>query len=123
MKNKSIETYNRKLTETSMLKQQLENQIALLKEQIHSARMNDEHYANRAQSIERELSEREEQLGTLISDQTRLQAELDSGRKAETLEKENLNKLQIRIASLRMIFGKFSETVHPQKLRSRSSIL
>lgn len=46
----SIETYNRKLTETSMLKQQLENQIALLKEQIHSARMNDEHYANRAQS-------------------------------------------------------------------------
>lgn len=62
--------------------------------------MNDEHYANRAQSIERELSEREEQLGTLISDQTRLQAELDSGRKAETLEKENLNKLQIRIASL-----------------------
>lgn len=52
------------------------------------------------QSIERELSEREEQLGTLISDQTRLQAELDSGRKAETLEKENLNKLQIRIASL-----------------------
>ena len=44
----SIETYNRKLTETSMLKQQLENQIALLKEQIHSARMNDEHYANRA---------------------------------------------------------------------------
>ena len=96
----SIETYNRKLTETSMLKQQLENQIALLKEQIHSARMNDEHYANRAQSIERELSEREEQLGTLISDQTRLQAELDSGRKAETLEKENLNKLQIRIASL-----------------------
>ena len=96
----SIQTYNRKLTETSMLKQQLENQIALLKEQIHSARMNDEHYANRAQSIERELSEREEQLGTLISDQTRLQAELDSGRKAETLEKENLNKLQIRIASL-----------------------
>ena len=96
----SIETYNRKLTETSMLKQQLENQIALLKEQIHSARMNDEHYANRAQSIERELSEREEQLGTLISDQTRLQAELDSGRKAEALEKENLNKLQIRIASL-----------------------
>lgn len=44
----SIETYNRKLTETSILKQQLENQIALLKEQIHSARMNDEHYANRA---------------------------------------------------------------------------
>ncbi len=126
----SIETYNRKLTETSMLKQQLENQIALLKEQIHSARMNDEHYANRAQSIERELSEREEQLGTLISDQTRLQAELDSGRKAETLEKENLNKLQSVLQVLvlilkrtRMIFGKFSETVHPQKLRSRSSIL
>ena len=86
--------------------------------------MNDEHYANRAQSIERELSEREEQLGTLISDQTRLQAELDSGRKAETLEKENLNKLQIRIASLSSDIEKNqNETVHPQKLRFRSSIL
>ena len=33
-----------------MLKQQLENQIDVLKEQIHTVRrMNDEHYANRAQ--------------------------------------------------------------------------
>ena len=88
----SIETYNRKLTETSMLKQQLENQIALLKEQIHSARMNDEHYSKRSQTIYMELEERKKQKETLQKEQ--------AGRKAETLEKENLNKLQIRIASL-----------------------
>ena len=88
------------LLRQACLKQQLENQIALLKEQIHSARMNDEHYANRAQSIERELSEREEQLGTLISDQTRLQAELDSGRKAETLEKGESEQASDPYASL-----------------------
>ena len=96
----SIETYNRKLNETSMLKQQLENQIALLKEQIHSVRMNDEHYAKRAQSIEHELSERKEQLETLSADQAKLQAELAEGRKSEAQERENLNKLQVRIASL-----------------------
>ena len=44
----SIEKANRQLNETTILKQQLENQIALLKEQIHSARMNDEHFDQRA---------------------------------------------------------------------------
>ncbi len=47
----SIESENRQLNETSLLKQQLENQIALLKEQIHSAQMNDEHFDQRASAL------------------------------------------------------------------------
>ena len=43
----AIEKAKSQLNETTMLKQQLENQIALLREQIHSAHMNDEHYDQR----------------------------------------------------------------------------
>ena len=46
----------------AMSKQQLENQIDLLQEQIHSAHMNDEHYDQRAKTIETELLDREGQL-------------------------------------------------------------
>ena len=50
-----IEKAKSQLNETTVLKQQLENQIALLREQIHSAHMNDEHYDQRAKTIETEL--------------------------------------------------------------------
>ena len=61
----SIEKANRQLNETTILKQQLENQIALLKEQIHSARMNDEHFDQRAGVIDSEIDVREGQLKEL----------------------------------------------------------
>ena len=64
----SIERAKSQKNETSMLKQQLENQIALLKEQINSARMNDEHYDQRARIIESELDEREENLSKLLEE-------------------------------------------------------
>ena len=56
----SIEKAKSQLNETSLLKQQLENQIELLKEQIHSAHMNDAHYDQRAQTVLAELENREE---------------------------------------------------------------
>ena len=88
--DESIEHSKNQLNETSMLKQQLENQIALLKEQIHSARMNDEHYAQRAQSIEMELSERESQLTELKKEQTVILAE-----HKESRDKEDKAKLTL----------------------------
>ena len=45
--DESIERAKNQLNETTMLKQQLENKIAILKEQIKSAHMNDEHYAQK----------------------------------------------------------------------------
>ena len=50
------------MNETNLLKQQLENQIELLKEQINSARMTDEHFGQRYQTIQSEIRERKEQL-------------------------------------------------------------
>ena len=95
----SIETYNRKLNETSMLKQQLENQIALLKEQIHSARMNDEHYSKRSQTIYMELEERKKQKETLQKEQASIEEKLHTEMAKQREAKETLDFIQSRIAS------------------------
>ena len=50
-----IEKSKTQLNETTLLKQQLEGQINLLKEQIHSVRMSDEHYDQRYQAIQSEM--------------------------------------------------------------------
>ncbi|MEE0421451.1 MAG: chromosome segregation protein SMC [Lachnospiraceae bacterium] len=48
-------------TKNQLLKQQLEGQVNVLREQINTARLNDEHLQNRIQVIERDLAGKEEQ--------------------------------------------------------------
>ena len=54
----AIETARTQMNETGLLKQQLEGQINVLKEQINTARMNDEHYGHRAGVIHTEIESR-----------------------------------------------------------------
>lgn len=98
--DESIEKAKSQLNETTMLKQQLENQIALLQEQIHSAHMNDEHYAQRAFTIEQEMAQRKEQLANLEQEQTSIQGELKERKKLENGAREELIEVQSRIATL-----------------------
>lgn len=49
------------MNETNLLKQQLEGQINVLREQINTARMNDEHYDNRLNTVQSEINMRKEQ--------------------------------------------------------------
>jgi len=96
----SIEHAKGQLNETTLLKQQLENRIALLKEQIHSAHMNDEHYDQRARSIETELFEREKQLEKLEGEQQRIQGELKGRNVEDAKAGDELIAVQTRIATL-----------------------
>ncbi len=96
----SVEHAKGQLSETTMLKQQLENQIALLKEQIHSAHMNDEHFDQRAKTIQSEIFGRERQLAELEKEQRQIRGELGSHRVQETAAKEALIEVQTRIADL-----------------------
>ena len=57
----SIEKAKSQLNETTLLKQQLEGNINVLKEQINTARMNDEHYDNRLSTIRVEIETRQAQ--------------------------------------------------------------
>ena len=96
----SIETYKNKLNETNLLKQQLENQIELLKEQIHSAHLSDEHYEQRALTIENEIKLRREQLEDQLAERETVRQQLSEKMTGETRLKESLIEVQTRIANL-----------------------
>ena len=98
--DESIEKSKSQLNETTMLKQQLENQIALLKEQIHSARMNDEHYDQRVDVIEHEISERQLQLSQFEKEQEDIHSGLKEHKKIENAANAELIEVQTRIATL-----------------------
>ena len=76
------------------------NKIAILKEQIKSAHMNDEHYAQRALTIQSEQEVRKQQLKELNQEQESLQRELGERKALEDAAREELIEVQSRIASL-----------------------
>ncbi len=81
----AIDTARNQLNETNLLKQQLEGQINVLKEQINTARMNDEHYDNRASAIHVEIDTRLEQKSSFEEERKDVQEKLKeaAGRDAE----------------------------------------
>ena len=96
----SLETAKRQLNETTLLKQQLEGQIALLKEQINTARLNDEHFAQRTLVIDTELQTREEQLKNLETEKAELQGQIREKSAEQTQAQDALIRIQTRIAEL-----------------------
>ena len=96
----SIEHYKTKLNETNLLKQQLENEIALLKEQINSAHTADRHFAKRSDAIHEEIKTREESLAQLSAETSELKEQLAMKQKEEAEAKERLIDTQSRIATL-----------------------
>ena len=96
----SLEQAKRQLNETTLLKQQLEGQIQVLKEQINTARMNDEHLAQRSIAIVAELEEREKNLTTLATEKAELQAQIDEKNAEQMKVQEELIRIQTRIAEL-----------------------
>ncbi len=95
-----IEESKSQMNKTNLLKQQLEGQIELLKEQINSAKMNDEHYRQRAENIRNEMETREKQLKELAAKQKTLQDQIDEKHLEENVAKESLEELQIKIAEI-----------------------
>ena len=98
--DEAIEKSNRQLNETTLLKQQLENQIALLKEQINSAKMNDEHYEQRVNTITGELSDRERQLKELQKEKESITKEMDDKQSQEEQLKKELAEIQAQIIEI-----------------------
>ena len=96
----ALETAKRQLNETTLLKQQLEGQIEVLKEQINTARMNDEHLAQRSVAIVAELEEREKSLEVLAGEKAELQTQIADKLTEQTQAQEELLRIQTRIAEL-----------------------
>ena len=96
----SIEGYKNRLNETNLLKQQLENQIALLKEKIHSARMTDEHFEQRSRAISEEIEKRNLQLSELTKEQEEIRGQMKEQSQAENEARRALIEIQTKIATL-----------------------
>ena len=93
-----IEDFKNKLNETNLLKQQHVSRIELLKEQIHSARMSDEHYEQRAKMIEKEMEDRNAALLELETANKEIEAQLLAKKQEEAKAKAQLVDVQTRIA-------------------------
>ncbi|MBC5687662.1 chromosome segregation protein SMC [Mediterraneibacter sp. NSJ-55] len=94
----SIEKAKSQLNETTLLKQQLEGNINVLKEQINTARMNDEHYDNRLSTIRVEIETRQAQKRELCSEKEQAHAKLSDISAKDNEAKQALIEIQTRIA-------------------------
>lgn len=96
----SIEKAKSQLNETTLLKQQLESQIALLNEQIHTVRTNDEHYEKRAQVIWEEVSSREQNKQKFLEEKQAIHGQLEDMAEKDKNADAELTAIQMRIAEL-----------------------
>lgn len=94
----AVETARNQLNETNLLKQQLEGQINVLKEQINTARINDEHYGNRANVIHTEIDTRTEQKDALLSERAEVLEKLRDAQDQDKGAQNALIEVQTRIA-------------------------
>ena len=95
-----IDASKQQLNETTLLKQRLQNQIELLKEQIHSVHLSDEHYKQRETNISEGIRERNQTLETIQAQQKSIQEELESKQKNETKAKQALEEAHTKVETL-----------------------
>lgn len=115
-----IEHAKSQRNETTLLKQQLENQIELLKEQINSVRMNDEHYEKRANDIQAELANRERQKSELEEEKAEIDRHLAVASERQKQAGEELTALQSRIAEMTVEIEKNQNDIR-ELLNNRAS--
>ena len=96
----ALDQANRQLNETKLLKQQLEGQIEVLKEQINTARMNDEHLEQRSKAIYAELEAREKSMAELAKEKEAFEAQMSAQHEKDQAAEAELLQIQTRIAEL-----------------------
>ncbi|HIW20772.1 MAG TPA: chromosome segregation protein SMC, partial [Candidatus Dorea intestinavium] len=115
-----VEEAKNQLNETTLLKQQLESQIELIKEQIKSAKQNDEHFDERKKALDLEISTRETLLSELLLDKADLEEKLAKRKEKETLIEKELTGIRNNVVALSsQIEGSKSEII--KLLNNRAS--
>lgn len=88
-----IEDQKNTLNQGQMVRQQLENQIALIREQIHFASANGEQFQSRMTELEKSVSEHESELEKSRTEAGGLKAELEKAREEEACQEARLKEL------------------------------
>ena len=92
-----IEEMRQMSSQNILTRQQLESQVALLKEQIRAAYVNDEHYQNRIAAITVEQKKRQEEYDEFQTSRNELKANLDQVHKKQEEQSEMADTLQKHI--------------------------
>ncbi|MCR4990632.1 MAG: chromosome segregation protein SMC [Lachnospiraceae bacterium] len=98
--SESIDTEKDELSKTNVMRGNLENQIKLLKEQINSAKSNEEHFLNRRTALESQIKERTTEKDEILKDKKVVDDELSKIEKSRDEAKELLTAVQTRIEEL-----------------------
>ncbi len=88
------------LSETEVLRQKLEGQIGILKEQINSAKSNEEHFHERKASIEAVIKEREEEKKKILEEKKAVDDKAAEAKDRLKKAQDALDAVQKRIEEL-----------------------
>lgn len=106
--DEQTEELRQKSSQNVLDKQQMENEIVVLNEQIRTALVNDEHYQNRISAIESDKEKRNEELSELQKEREALKAKFD--------EIDDKQKEQAEIASdIQRILDEINEKIESAK--------
>ena len=117
----SIEELRRNLTDNSVMKEKLEGQIDVLKEQINSAQGNREHFENRMSAISEDIRIKNEEKAGILSEKKGVDDKLSEVQGAQNEAKETLKALQDQIEQLNNAIEEDKNAII-QMLNERASI-
>ena len=95
-----IEYTRNTLTDASLTRGKLENEINVLKEQIKSAQSNEQHYNERRDHVKKQLEEKEQEKAKLLENKAVLDEKVAELEQARNEAKNSLSGVQSRIEEL-----------------------
>ena len=95
-----IEESKNQLNKTNILKEQLEGQINVLKEQINTVRTNDKYYGGRLTAIQADINSRNEQKEKLLEEKAEIKEKLNVQKIKDDEASKALVEIQTKIAEL-----------------------
>lgn len=95
--DREIEDARNEMQKSGVMKEKLEGQINLLKEQIRTAEMSDEHFNDRLLAVEKDIEEKRGQKKEYDSVREKLEKELSELKERRTKAEEGLKEIQSEI--------------------------
>ena len=95
---RKIDSAKEEASQARVEKQQMKGQIAVLEEQVRSARLSTKHYQERMESIGNEMQNRQEERSRILEEKQDLDVQLAQAQKVQEEAENRLEEIQQRIA-------------------------
>lgn len=95
-----IEEERKTLSDTGLIREKLEGEINVLKEQIHSLKGNEEHLDTRKKNVSEKIAQKEEEIQKTVEAKEKIENELNHAQTVKEEVRERLNEIQSTIEQL-----------------------